>query len=61
MGSAWTVRPGHLLFGLAFAAIGLAWLVAGGDSAADAVWLLAVAAGALGLATLGAVVAWLVR
>jgi hypothetical protein len=61
VGSAIEVRPGHLLFGLAFAAIGLAWLVAGGDSAADAVWLLAVAAGALGLATLGAVVAWLVR
>jgi hypothetical protein len=55
------VRPGHLLFGLAFAAIGIAWLAVDGDSAADAVWLLAVAAGALGLALLGAVVAWLVR
>jgi hypothetical protein len=59
--STWQVRPGHLLFGLAFVAIGLAWLVAGGDSAADAVRLLAVSAGALGLATLGTVVAWLVR
>lgn len=55
------VRPGHLFFGLAFTAIGIARLVAGGDSVADAVGLLAVAAGALGLATLGTVVAWLVR
>ena len=61
MASEWNVRPGHLFFGLAFVAIGLAWLVAGGDSAADAVWLLAVAAGALGLALVGMVVAWLVR
>jgi hypothetical protein len=55
------IRPGHLFFGLAFAAIGLAWLAADGDSASDAVWLLAVAVGALGLATLATVVAWLVR
>jgi hypothetical protein len=61
VGSTLNVRLGHLLFGLAFAVIGLAWLFAGGDSAADAVWLLAVAAGALGLALLGTVVGWLVR
>jgi hypothetical protein len=56
-----TVRPAHLLFGLAFAAIGVGWLVAGGDSVEDAVWLTALAALALGLALLGTVVAWLVR
>jgi len=56
-----SVRPGHLLFGLAFAAIGAAWLIAGGDSILDAAWLVALTALALGVATLGAVVAWLVR
>jgi len=56
-----TVKPGHLLFGLAFASIGIAWLVEGGGSVVDAVWLVALIAAALGLAALGAAVAWLVR
>jgi hypothetical protein len=55
------VRPGHLLFGLAFAAIGIGWLVEGGNSVVDAVWLVALAAFALGLAIIATVVAWIVR
>ncbi len=55
------VRPGHLLFGLAFAAIGIGWLLADGDSVVDAVWLVALGAFAIGVAIIATVVAWLVR
>lgn len=61
MGERPAVRPGHLLFGLAFAAIGIGWLLAGGDSVVDAAWLIALGAFAIGVATIGTVVAWLVR
>lgn len=55
------LRVGHLAFGLAFAAIGLTWLLRGTGLAVDAAWLVAVAALALGLAGLVTTLASLTR
>ena len=50
------VRIGHLAFGLAFAAIGIAWLAGGGDDSLGAAWLAVVAGISLGLAGLVTVI-----
>jgi hypothetical protein len=55
------VRVGHLLFGLAFAAIGVVWLLRRAGLDIDAAWLAAAAALALGLAGLATVLARLAR
>ncbi len=52
---------GHLLFGLAFAAIGVSWLLRGPGLDLGAAWLAAVAALALGLAGVATVLARLIR
>lgn len=46
------VRIGHLTFGIAFVAIGAAWLLRDAGLALDAAWITAVAAFALGVAGL---------
>lgn len=53
------VRVGALSFGLAFAAIGLAWLVGGRDL--DAAWMAVVAGLALGAAAVLSAAAAIVR
>jgi hypothetical protein len=55
------IRVGHLAFGLAFAAIGVCWLLGEAGLDVDAAWLAAVAALALGLAGLATVLARVVR
>lgn len=46
------LRIGHLAFGLAFIAIGAAWLLRDAGLSLDAAWITAVAAFALGVAGL---------
>lgn len=55
------VRVGHLAFGAAFVAIGVAWLLRGAGVDVDAGWLAVVAAGALGLAGIVTVAAFIAR
>lgn len=55
------VRFGHLAFGAAFVAIGVAWLLRGAGIGVDAAWLAVVAAAALGLAGVTTVIAAVAR
>jgi hypothetical protein len=55
------IRVGHAAFGLAFVAIGAAWLLRGAGLDVDAAWLAAVTVLALGVAGLATVLSRLVR
>lgn len=55
------LRVGHLAFGIAFVAIGAAWLLRGTGLSLDAAWIAAVAAFALGFAGLVTALSHLVR
>lgn len=61
MSSERRIGVGHLAFGIAFAAIGVAWLLRDAGLGVDAAWLTAVAALAIGTAGLVTTLARLAR